>query len=104
MELKYKPLGNRIVGKIKNVTEHKSAKGIILVQDQHNFVTAEVLEVGRGYVQPDGHITPTEVRKGDIVYIPIGVGYVMPDDDHPDLAEDEFVVIFSENDIITKKI
>ena len=85
-----KPLGDRVLLKIKN-TEKESSGGIILSQSSQTTQTAEVVEVSDGFVGPSGEQINLSVVKGDLVLINNGSGQKVRLD-----GEDYFLVRESE--------
>ena len=85
-----KPLGDRVLLKIKN-TEKESSGGIILSQSSQTTQTAEVVEVSDGFVGPGGEQINLSVVRGDLVLINNGSGQKVRLD-----GEDYFLVRESE--------
>lgn len=85
-----KPLGDRVLLKIKN-TEKESSGGIILSQSSQTTQTAEVVEVSDGFVGPAGEQINLSVVRGDLVLINNGSGQKVRLD-----GEDYFLVRESE--------
>lgn len=69
-----KPLGDRVLLKIEEVTEKKSNGGIILNQTTQPIQYAEVVEVSDGFVGGSGDFIKLTVCIGDKVIINNGAG------------------------------
>ena len=65
---KFRPLGDRIL--IKRVEqEEKTASGLIIPDAaKEKAQTGAVIAVGPGRKNNDGHLTPLDVKIGDVVY------------------------------------
>jgi len=69
-----KPLADRVLLKLEDVSESKSSGGIILNTTTSTIQTAEVVEVSNGFVGQTGDIIQLNVKKGDKVLINNGAG------------------------------
>jgi chaperonin GroES len=69
-----KPLADRVLLKLENVSEKKSSGGIILNQSTKDIQTAEVVAVSDGFIGANGEMIPLGVKAGDIVLINNGAG------------------------------
>lgn len=69
-----KPLGDRVLLKIEEVTEKKSNGGIILNQTTQPIQYAEVIEVSNGFIGGNGDFIKLSVDVGDKVIIDNGTG------------------------------
>jgi chaperonin GroES len=69
MEMKIKPLRDRIV--VKRIEETEKKVGGIIIPDtaKEKPMTAEVVAVGSGKILDDGKKVPLEVKKGNKVVI-----------------------------------
>lgn len=103
--MKYKPRGNRIIGKIKHETEKKSESGLIHLpanSETEKYDEIKIVAVGRGYITQNGTIAPMESKVGDIVLVAKNGSMPLPTKD-TDLGENEEYVVFQESDIIAVK-
>lgn len=69
-----KPLGDRVLLKLEDVSEKKSSGGIILNQSTQNIQRAIVVAVSDGFPAGDGTIVKLSVNEGDNVLINNGAG------------------------------
>ena len=64
-----KPLGDRVLLKLEDVSETKSAGGIILNQSTQSTQRAKVVAVSDGFVVGNGEFISLTVKVGDTVLI-----------------------------------
>tara|TARA_Y100000389_G_C16997256_1_gene287795 strand:- start:83 stop:373 length:291 start_codon:yes stop_codon:yes gene_type:complete len=69
-----KPLADRVLLKLEEVSESKSSGGIILNSSTQTVQTAEVVEVSDGFIGQNGQRIKLSVSKGDKVFINNGAG------------------------------
>jgi len=72
-----KPLADRVLLKLTDVSEKKSTGGIIMNQSTQTVKTAVVVEVSDGFVGGVGETIPLAVIVGDEVLINNGSGQVV---------------------------
>lgn len=95
--MKVKPLYDRVL--LKRLEEQDEKKGSIIIPDtaKEKPQEAEVIEVGKGSVTPEGKVIPLEVKKGDKVLIGkySGTEVTVNDEEHVIVKEDEILGILS---------
>lgn len=66
-----KPLGDRVLLKIQNVKDNKTASGIIIPETVKldDVMEAEVVAVSKGYMTPNGNLITLSVKEGDRVLL-----------------------------------
>jgi chaperonin GroES len=66
-----KPLGDRVLLKIQNVKDNKTASGIIIPETVKldDVTEAEVVAVSTGYMTPNGNLITLSVKEGDRVLL-----------------------------------
>jgi chaperonin GroES len=69
-----KPLADRVLLKLEDVSEKKSSGGIILNTSTQTVQTAEVVEVSDGFIGGNGQFIELNVNIGDKVLINNGAG------------------------------
>ena len=69
-----KPLADRVLLKLEEVSEKKSSGGIILNTSTQTVQTAEVVEVSDGFIGQNGELIKLNVNRGDKVLINNGAG------------------------------
>jgi len=69
-----KPLADRVLLKLENVSEKKSTGGIILNQTTATVQTAKVVEVSDGFIGANGERIELSIQVGDSVLINNGSG------------------------------
>lgn len=69
-----KPLADRVLLKLEDVSESKSSGGIILNTTTQTIQTAEVVEVSDGFIGGNGELIKLGVNRGDKVLINNGAG------------------------------
>jgi len=69
-----KPLADRVLLKLENVSEKKSTGGIILNQTTATVQTAKVVEVSEGFIGANGERIELSIQVGDSVLINNGSG------------------------------
>ena len=69
-----KPLADRVLLKLDNVSEKKSTGGIILNQTTQTVQTAKVVEVSEGFIGANGERIELSIQVGDSVLINNGSG------------------------------
>ena len=69
-----KPLADRVLLKLEDVSEKKSTGGIILNQTTQSVQTATVVAVSDGFVGGTGELIKLSVEVGDSVLINNGAG------------------------------
>ena len=104
--MNFESLSSRVIGKVKKIGEKKLASGIIIPEDPNKasnpYREIEVLDVGRGFITQNGDIAPMETKVGDRVILMNVAPYILPKDTSPDIADDEELVIFNEQDIFCR--
>ncbi len=94
--MKIQPLGDRVVLKRLDVTEEKTAGGIVLPDTaKEKPQEAEVMAVGPGKLDDNGKRVPPDVKVGDIVITAKWGGTEFKMDGH------EYLIV-SEDDILAK--
>jgi chaperonin GroES len=93
MEMKLKPLGDRIV--VKVLTQEEKTRGGIVIPDtaKEKPQEGEVLAIGSGRVLENGQKLPLEVKKGDKVLFSKYGGTEVK-------IEGEELLILSERDVL----
>jgi chaperonin GroES len=86
-----KPLADRVLLKLEEVSEKKSTGGIILNQSTQTIQTAEVVSVSDGFIGGNGELIKLSVEVGNKVLINNGSGQKVRLD-----GEDYFLVRESE--------
>ena len=69
-----KPLADRVLLKLEDVSEKKSTGGIILNQTTQSVQTATVVAVSDGFIGGTGELIKLSVEVGDSVLINNGAG------------------------------
>ena len=69
-----KPLADRVLLKLGDISEKKSSGGIILNTSTQTVQTAEVVEVSDGFIGGNGQFIELNVNIGDKVLINNGAG------------------------------
>ena len=69
-----KPLADRVLLKLEDISEKKSSGGIILNTTTQTIQTAEVVEVSDGFIGGNGQFIELNVSIGDKVLINNGAG------------------------------
>lgn len=69
-----KPLADRVLLKLEDVSEKKSTGGIILNQTTQSVQTALVVAVSEGFIGGTGEVIKLSVEVGDSVLINNGAG------------------------------
>ena len=69
-----KPLADRVLLKLEDVSEKKSTGGIILNQTTQTIQTATVVAVSEGFIGGTGELIKLSVEVGDSVLINNGAG------------------------------
>ena len=69
-----KPLADRVLLKLEDISEKKSSGGIILNTSTQTVQTAEVVEVSDGFIGGNGQFIELNVNIGDKVLINNGAG------------------------------
>jgi chaperonin GroES len=69
-----KPLADRVLLKLEDISEKKSSGGIILNTSTQTVQTAEVVEVSDGFIGGNGQFIELNVSIGDKVLINNGAG------------------------------
>ena len=69
-----KPLADRVLLKLEDVSEKKSTGGIILNQTTQSVQTATVVAVSDGFIGGSGELIKLSVEVGDSVLINNGAG------------------------------
>jgi chaperonin GroES len=69
-----KPLADRVLLKLEDVSEKKSTGGIILNQTTQSVQTATVVAVSDGFIGGTGEVIKLSVEVGDSVLINNGAG------------------------------
>ena len=69
-----KPLADRVLLKLEEVSEKKSTGGIILNQTTQSLQTATVVAVSEGFIGGTGELIKLSVEVGDSVLINNGAG------------------------------
>jgi chaperonin GroES len=66
-----KPLGDRVLLKIQDVKDNKTAGGIIIPETAKldDVKEAEVVAVSKGYMTPNGDLVSLSVNEGDKVLL-----------------------------------
>lgn len=89
---KIRPVGSRVL--VRRSEAQKSKGGIILPDSaKEKPVRGEVLAVGPGSTNKEGHIIPMTVKKGDVVYFSAYSGTELS-------ADGEDLLILREDDIL----
>jgi chaperonin GroES len=90
-----KPLADRVLLKLEDVSESKSSGGIILNTTTQTIQTAEVVEVSDGFIGQNGQRIKLSVSKGDKVLINNGAGQKVKLDgnDYYLLRESEILMV-----------
>ena len=86
-----KPLADRVLLKLEDVSESKSSGGIILNTTTQTIQTAEVVEVSDGFIGQNGELIKLSVEVGNEVLINNGAGQKVKFD-----GQDYFLVRESE--------
>ena len=86
-----KPLADRVLLKLEDVSESKSSGGIILNTTTQTIQTAEVVEVSDGFIGGNGELIKLSVEVGNEVLINNGAGQKVKFD-----GQDYFLVRESE--------
>ena len=69
IDMKGKPLGDRVLIKVETRQETKSSGGIILRETSDDVVTAKVIEVSDGFVGQNGEWIKLVVKPGDSILV-----------------------------------
>ena len=95
MQMKVKPLGDRIL--VKRVEEKEVKKGGIIIPDtaKEKPMEAEVVSLGQGKQKDDGTIIPFQVKEGDKVLIGkySGTEVKIGDVEHLIVREEEILAV-----------
>jgi len=99
--MNFVPLANRIVAIRVKAGEEVRESGLILTADVSKpYFKATVVAVGRGVITQTGEIIKPETQIGDTVLLFNTPAFVLPEEDCPELKDNEECVIFSENDAV----
>jgi len=90
-----KPLADRVLLKLENVSEKKSSGGIILNQTTATVQTARVVEVSEGFIGANGEKIELSIKVDDVVLINNGSGQKvrLEGDDYHLVRESEILMI-----------
>ena len=93
---KLKPLYDKIVVKVEESKEQRTASGIIIPDTaQEKPQVGEVIAVGEGRLLQNGEVKPLKVKVGDHVVFNryAGTEVILEDDTYLILSEDEVLAI-----------
>jgi len=93
---KLKPLYDKIVVKVEEPKEQRTASGIIIPDTaQEKPQVGEVIAVGEGRLLQNGEVKPLKVKVGDHVVFNryAGTEVILEDDTYLILSEDEVLAI-----------
>jgi len=88
-----KPLADRVLLKVEDVSEKKSSGGIILNQTTQSVQNATVVSVSDGFIGNNGDFIKLTVKEGDKVLINNGSGQKIR-------IEKEDYILIRESDIL----
>lgn len=93
-----KPLGDRVLLKIQDVKDNKTAGGIIIPESVKldDVKEAEVVAVSNGYMTPSGDLVALSVKEGDKVLLaPHNTGHKVKlgDNEYHLVRESEILMI-----------
>jgi len=88
-----KPLSDRVLLKVEDVSEKKSSGGIILNQTTQSVQNATVVSVSDGFIGNNGDFIKLTVKEGDKVLINNGSGQKIR-------IEKEDYILIRESDIL----
>ncbi|OGF64076.1 MAG: co-chaperone GroES [Candidatus Fischerbacteria bacterium RBG_13_37_8] len=98
MDIKIRPLHDRVLA--KRLEEKEQIKGGIIIPDtaKEKPQQAKILAVGKGKMLEDGKVIPLDVKEGDIVLISkyAGTEIKMQNEEYLILREDEILGIIQD--------